>query len=382
MKEVNLIKLFVSCPGDVKSELGSIRLIVEELNKILGSNHNFKMELVDWNMDTYTDISSEAQSVINEQLNDEYDILIGIIGLRAGTPTKQYDSGTIEEINISIDNKKKQLIFFKSEPPQNIYELDIDQFQKVKKFKEELKEKGLLYKDYSNIQGFESLFRTNLSNLIMSKFIKKDKSKNSSIIKSIKSESIDDIQDVEHLIQSIEANSSNDFDIDIFELNEFSESNSNTFLNSLKSLTNIINSYTDLMTSRTSDFNSINTIKDKRLKEKKAKTAFKVFSKELEEVNDRLETEIPIFTESLMNVVDSTSKIVVITDDQGLKESISELVTNMKSGIKSSSDFIKALLDWPLLERSFNKSKNRAIVLNKDLVKEMITGYKLLKELI
>ena len=69
MKQIQQIKLFISCPGDIKDELDSIRLIIEEINKTSGRQNGYMIECLNWNVDTYSQIGDDPQEVINNQLD-------------------------------------------------------------------------------------------------------------------------------------------------------------------------------------------------------------------------------------------------------------------------------------------------------------------------
>ena len=50
-----------------------------------------------WETHAYPGISSDAQAVIEKQIGDRYDIFIGLLWVRFGTPTKNAGSGTQQE---------------------------------------------------------------------------------------------------------------------------------------------------------------------------------------------------------------------------------------------------------------------------------------------
>ena len=47
-------------------------------------------------------MGSDPQQIINSQVSDEYDIFIGILWTRFGTPTERAGSGTEEEFSWSL----------------------------------------------------------------------------------------------------------------------------------------------------------------------------------------------------------------------------------------------------------------------------------------
>ena len=99
---------------------------------------------------------TDAQDVINEQINGEYDVFIGIFWQRFGTPTSRYESGTLEEYENAkkkYENDKENthiMMYFKTEGSLNIYDIDVEQLKKLKKVLKikYQKEDGLLYSEF------------------------------------------------------------------------------------------------------------------------------------------------------------------------------------------------------------------------------------------
>jgi hypothetical protein len=166
-RNVTKIKIFIASPGDTQDERRSASEIVEELNKI-NQFDSIEYELVKWETHTYSGIGEDAQDVINKQIDDDYDIFIGLMWKRFGSPTKRASSGTEEEFLRAVDihqNKLRpiKILFYFSQtaiPPKDI---DTEQLQKINQFKEQLKNAGVYYWDYSSIKEFEGLLKVQIS---------------------------------------------------------------------------------------------------------------------------------------------------------------------------------------------------------------------------
>jgi hypothetical protein len=87
--------VFVASPGDVLEERDVVSVIVEELRRILGELRQVDLETVRWETHGWPDVGADAQDVINREIG-QFDILVGVMCRRFGTPTKRGDSGTIE----------------------------------------------------------------------------------------------------------------------------------------------------------------------------------------------------------------------------------------------------------------------------------------------
>ncbi len=104
---------------------------------------------------TYPKAGARPQESINKQLVENSDLLINIFGSRIGSPTGKAISGFIEEIEEHLKAGKDVMVFFKhsSDP----YEIDMDQFKKVKDFREKHKD-DVYWVDYENEEKFKEIF--------------------------------------------------------------------------------------------------------------------------------------------------------------------------------------------------------------------------------
>lgn len=77
-RQITILKIFVSSPSDMGDEIDTLKSVVEELNRI--NIVTVRLELIAWNYDVYPNAGDDAQSIINEQIGEEYDIFVGILG--------------------------------------------------------------------------------------------------------------------------------------------------------------------------------------------------------------------------------------------------------------------------------------------------------------
>jgi hypothetical protein len=88
------------------------------------------------------ELGADTQSIINRQLVDEADIVIGLFHARLGQPTDRDVSGTAEEINRSHERGAKVHVFFAEMPIP--YNVDTDQLELLRAFRAELQPRGLV----------------------------------------------------------------------------------------------------------------------------------------------------------------------------------------------------------------------------------------------
>ena len=169
---VRKVRLFVASPGDVERERDSIVRVVTELNNTIGYNLELAVELIRWETHAHPALG-RPQGVINAQIGG-YDIFVGIMWKRFGTPTGQADSGTEEEFNLAYEEWKRdnrlQVLFYFSQAKYTLNSAsEIEQAGKVLAFKEELKTKGLIW-EYPNASGFPNTLRQHLTNILFEKY--------------------------------------------------------------------------------------------------------------------------------------------------------------------------------------------------------------------
>ncbi len=172
--ETKLIRVFVASPSDVQAERAMVDSAVNELNRTIGDTYHFRLETKKWENNTFPAIGEYPQAVINKQIG-EYEIFVGIMKHKFGSPTNTADSGTEEEFHRAYQHQKEngglpQLMFFFNQEnlPQDID--IIEQFKKVRNFKNKLSEMGVYYKEYKDCSIFESTFRVSLAQYLQETF--------------------------------------------------------------------------------------------------------------------------------------------------------------------------------------------------------------------
>jgi hypothetical protein len=165
--------VFVASPSDVKKERDLLENVIEEVNLTHGAPLGYELELWKYEDNAFPS-AGKPQDVINS-IAKPYQLFIGIMWKRFGTPTSNSGSGTEEEYNKAFEAwQKKQVIdimfYFCKKPvsPNSLEE--IEQIGKVFKFKEAMNSKSFIW-DYNNPKDFQEKIRKHLC-LKMSDIIK------------------------------------------------------------------------------------------------------------------------------------------------------------------------------------------------------------------
>jgi hypothetical protein len=163
-----VIRVFVAFPEELKDEVSAIEASVEELNVVLSRELGRRLEVVTWRNAANPGVGTDPQAVINEHIGDTYDIFIGLLWTRFGTPTPRAGSGTEEEFERAYSRLKaspgsiRLMIYFKR-ALVDIGQIVPAQIEAINAFRSKLGPQGVLYWDFTTREEFENYIRMHLS---------------------------------------------------------------------------------------------------------------------------------------------------------------------------------------------------------------------------
>ena len=163
-----VLSIFLASPSDVSDERSRLAEVIGEWNRAWSRHFGLRLELLRWEDDAYPDIGEDAQSIINEQIPADWDLFVGVMWSRFGTPTGRAGSGTQEEFDRAIDRYRAApdsvsvLFYFKDAPiaPEQ------DRYGPVTEgsaFKEAARTRGLLTWDFSDTNQFEKFISLHIT---------------------------------------------------------------------------------------------------------------------------------------------------------------------------------------------------------------------------
>jgi hypothetical protein len=157
-------RIFAASPGDVQAERETLARVVNEVNQTHGAPLGYRLEVVRWETDVFPG-GGRPQQVINDQIGS-YNIFVGIMWRRFGTPTGGWGSGTEEEFRIAYraweQNKSIGLMFYFCQKPFMPSTLEeLDQLRQVLTFRRELESKALVW-DYPEPGAFADNIRKHI----------------------------------------------------------------------------------------------------------------------------------------------------------------------------------------------------------------------------
>lgn len=140
--EVKLYRVLLASPRDVADEREIVREEINRWNSLHSLDTKIVLLPVGWETEATPDLQARGQAIINRQLVDTSDLLIGIFWTRIGTPTPEAESGTVEEIERFISEGKRCIIYF-SDKAVSPSKIDQQQYEGLKSYRQELSQRGL-----------------------------------------------------------------------------------------------------------------------------------------------------------------------------------------------------------------------------------------------
>jgi tetratricopeptide (TPR) repeat protein len=174
------LHVFVATPRDVAAERDRLGLIVRDLSAAFAA-HGLTLELLDWR-DVVPDLGRPEDVILDQLPVDRWDIFIGVLWARFGTPPGRKDpgtgkpflSGTEEEFKLACYSSQKtgkpRILFYRCKRPVPVDWLDPEQIALVQGFFTGFGADGEypgLYKEYKTVDDFERRVRQDLLKLLL-----------------------------------------------------------------------------------------------------------------------------------------------------------------------------------------------------------------------
>ncbi|WP_339208065.1 hypothetical protein MHH56_10330 [Paenibacillus sp. FSL K6-3182] len=157
-----VFEVFIASPSDVGQQRDEIENKINEWNKLYAEDTKVILLPRRWEdlAPSYNSNAADAQKIINEELVQKCDIVIGVFWTKLGSETTTHNSGSIEEISIFIEQDKDVLVYFvEDKVPLDILSKQANSLQKLDAYKEEFRKKGIS-KRYNASTLKDDLFNT------------------------------------------------------------------------------------------------------------------------------------------------------------------------------------------------------------------------------
>src|SRR5579862_2460232 len=116
-----VFNVLIASPSDVSEERDVVTATIHGWNAANYAATGIILIPVRWETHSFPESGDRPQAIVNRQIVDEGDVLIGIFGNRIGTPTGAAQSGTIEGIErFRTAGKHVALYFSTADVPRNV----------------------------------------------------------------------------------------------------------------------------------------------------------------------------------------------------------------------------------------------------------------------
>lgn len=167
MPQVEKLKIFLASPGDVDTERRHVAKVVEEINRTVAAALGVVLEVIS-SKNAFPGYGKDGQAILNEQIGDmkEYELFIGIMWNRIGTPTPRAKSGTVEEFTRAVRaltrRKKPEVWFYFRQAAAHLTtKEELKQKEEVLDFRAKFRTNGL-FRDYKGPAEFRDQLREHL----------------------------------------------------------------------------------------------------------------------------------------------------------------------------------------------------------------------------
>jgi hypothetical protein len=150
--QARVFRILIASPSDVSEERDVAVRVIQEWNDLNAAERQIVLLPLRWETHSAPEYGRRPQEVINVQVVDRCDFLVGIFWTRVGTPTGIKDSGTVEEIDRVAARGKPVMLYF-SQVKQDPDKLDLEQLSKLRDFKKKTYPRALV-ETYDSIIDF------------------------------------------------------------------------------------------------------------------------------------------------------------------------------------------------------------------------------------
>lgn len=159
----------ICTPSDITEEVDIAIQVINHWNDINAESRKIVLLPIHWSINAYPSLGMQPQKVLDKQLVDKSDMLVCVFGGKIGTPTGDYISGSVEEIEEHRKAGKPVMVFFRKN--NDTSSIDIDQLSNLRNFKNNIEG---LYTEYNDQGDFEKVLTDKLSLCVNEIFIQGD----------------------------------------------------------------------------------------------------------------------------------------------------------------------------------------------------------------
>jgi len=351
--------------------------VVSEFNLTWGDKQKVRLELVKWETHSRPSFGEDAQDVINKQVGDSYDIFLGIMWGRFGTPTARAESGTEEEFARAHqrlrDGDNVQIMFYFKDAGIPPSQLDGEQIVKVQAFQKQIADEfGGLYQQFETTEEFQTKARIHLSKVVQDWLDSNAGAIESKTVSTQNEPELDDYNPLANLT-ALENGDAEEGIIDLVDRGADAMDEVVQIVNRMGEAT------TDLgqkFVQRTEEANAISAAGGTPDR-KSAKRVVNSAANDLDVFVKRMSVEIPEFYKQNGIFTESFSAVAMISEHDANEDaedvknalnSMQEYRTAIESSSQNLIEFRQTLTEIPRATTTFNQARRRAVAIMDDLL--------------
>jgi len=158
-----IFRVLIASPNDCKEERPAIREAIHAWNATHSWPKAVILEPVMWETHSRPELGGRPQEILNKQIVERCDILVGVFRTRLGTHTGRAESGIVEEIGEFCSAGKPVLLYFAS-GQVDLERVDESQLGALREYRARIQKEGL-FANYKDIADLKEQLQRHLSSL-------------------------------------------------------------------------------------------------------------------------------------------------------------------------------------------------------------------------
>ena len=368
-----VITVFISSPSDVSADRQIVLDEMQAWNQRNARTKGCMLSALTWEDLVSPDIGDSGQDIVNLEIGDDYDVFLGLMWGRFGTPTNKAESGTEEEFQRALGRRKSgealRISFFFRNSDIPFDEIDAEQIAKVRAFRNRISEGGAFYGQYADERELASA----LTRLF-------DRISNEKTRYLTGATSLSPAQDSggnSTLGLTEETSDPKEDDFGLLDLEERLNCEAEKMSIALQSWGEQFRDVNAVVQSATMRISEISQFAQPDRQELRAQ--IDLVTERLQSFGEFANDKIGGIEDNLEGIyqaLSSLSEIVdefEITDDRrdGMRKDVLELSSTVKEADTVLSQYIKTMEELPRVEKKFNRARDAVVMIHKRLRKKM-----------
>jgi len=152
----------ICSPSDANEERDAAEQVALEWNSSHSYSRGAILHPARWERDSVPVLGNRPQAFVNRQVIDRADLAVAVFWIRVGTPTGDFLSGTVEEIERLAATGKPVMVYFSDKAPSSLSQIDTQQLTARRSLEQSLRGRGIIG-SVSSVDDFRQQFAGHLA---------------------------------------------------------------------------------------------------------------------------------------------------------------------------------------------------------------------------